>query len=92
MTFREIAGWAVTALALSPMIFGLGWGVFEHFVRPLFIPRAEIERIADQIMRDHPEDPQEWAFMEEHAAWFRSHTAEQGKWRRVRRELRRRLG
>lgn len=31
ITFREFAGWALTALALAPMILGLGWGLVEHF-------------------------------------------------------------
>ena len=51
----------------------------------------DYEAMADEVMRKHPEDPEEWAFMEEHAAWYRSHTFEQGKWHRVRKVIRRRL-
>ncbi|MDQ0441310.1 hypothetical protein [Methylobacterium persicinum] len=41
-------------------------------------------------MRGHPEDPEEWTFREEHAAWHRSHSSERARWRAVRREIRRR--
>lgn len=91
-TARQILGWICIILGAAPIVLGIGWVVWEFTIAPMMIPRAEINRIADQIMRDHPKDPQEWAFMEEESAWFRSHTVEQGKWRRVRRELRRRLG
>ena len=47
--------------------------------------------MADEVMRKHPDDPEEWAFREEQAAWFRSHSFERGKWHRVRRAIRRRL-
>jgi len=90
-TAKHILGWIAIILGATPIILGIGWVVWEFNILPMLIPREEIARIADQVMRDHPDDPQEWAFMEEHAAWFRSHTAEQGKWRRVRHELRRRL-
>jgi beta-galactosidase/beta-glucuronidase len=90
-TAKQISGWVCIILGAAPIVLGIGWSVWELIIAPMLIPREEIVRIADQVMRDHPEDPQEWAFMEEHAAWFRSHTVEQGKWRRVRRELRRRL-
>ncbi|MFG1419998.1 hypothetical protein V5F38_19545 [Xanthobacter sp. V0B-10] len=83
--------WLTIAAALSPIVIGVGWSVVEGSVLPRLVPRAEIEAMADAVMRDHPDDPEEWAFMEEHAAWHRSLSFEQGKWRRVRREIRRRL-
>ncbi len=82
-------GWF--ALAVSPIALGVGWVVYEGLIRPRLIPRAQIEASADEVMRNHPEDPEEWAFMEEHAAWHRSNAFEQGKWRRVRKVIRRRL-
>lgn len=78
-------------MALSPIVIGIGWGVVVGSVLPRLVPRAEIEAMADEVMRDHPEDPEGWAFMEEHAEWFRSHVVEQGKWHRVRKTIRRRL-
>ena len=43
------------------------------------------------LAKSYPEDPEAWAFMEEHAAWFRSQAFERGKWRRVRKLICRRL-
>lgn len=83
--------WLAIAVALSPIVLGIGWAVYEGSVLPRLVPRAEIEAMADAVMRNHPDDPEEWAFMEEHAAWYRSLSFEQGKWHRVRREIRRRL-
>lgn len=83
--------WLVITAALSPMVLGIGWVVYDMEIRPRLVPCKEIEAMADEVMRKHPEDPEEWAFMEEHAAWYRSHTFEQGKWHRVRKLIRRRL-
>jgi hypothetical protein len=90
-TIRIAANWVTIALALAPMALGLCAGVVERFLLPLLIPRAEIERLAEDVMRRSPDDPEGAAFCEEQAAWFRSEGREQGKWRRVRREIRRRL-
>jgi len=83
--------WLTIAAALSPIVLGIGWAIYEGSVLPRLVPRAEIEAMADAVMRDHADGPEEWAFMEEHAAWYRSLGFEQGKWHRVRREIRRRL-
>lgn len=88
---RYIAGWLAVVTALAPMVLGIGWAIYEDSVLPRLVPRAEIEAMADEVMRKHPEDPEEWAFMEEHAAWHRSLSFEQGKWHRVRKVIRRRL-
>lgn len=88
---RYIVGWLAVVIALAPMVLGIGWAIYEGSVLPRLVPRAEIEAMADAVMRDHPEDPEEWAFMEEHAAWYRSLIFEQGKWHRVQKVIRRRL-
>lgn len=88
---RYIAGWLAVVIALAPMVLGIGWAIYEGSVLPRLVPRAEIQAMADEVMRKHPEDPEEWAFMEEESAWYRSHTFEQGKWHRVRKVIRRRL-
>ena len=59
-------------------------------IRPMLIPRAEIERLADELMEKHGERAEEMAFIEEDHAWRYSQNFEQGKWRRVRKELERR--
>lgn len=88
-TLKDVAYWALIALSLSPIVIGIGGGIIEEVLSRL-IPRAEIQRLADEIAARHPIDPEGAAFTEEHAAWFRSRAVEQGKWRRVRKELRRR--
>ncbi len=83
--------WLLIAIAVSPIVLGIGWGIIEGSILPRVISRGEIERLADDIMRRYPAGPEEAAFIEEHAAWFRSHGYEQGKWLRVRKAIRRRL-
>lgn len=48
-----------------------GAGEIDSRAHARLVPRKEIEAMADEVMRDHPEDREEWAFMEEHAAWYR---------------------
>ncbi|MCO5131825.1 MAG: hypothetical protein M9932_14885 [Xanthobacteraceae bacterium] len=86
-----ILKWVAIGVAASPIIVGIGWSIVEASILPRFIPRSEIDGLADDIMRRRPNDAEEAAFIEEHAAWYRSQDYEQGKWRRVRKEIRRRL-
>ena len=83
--------WLMVGTALSPIVFAVGWVIVEGAILPRFLSRAEIETMADIVMRDHPNNAEEWAFMEEHAAWCRSRNFEQGKWNRVRKTIRKRL-
>jgi hypothetical protein len=83
--------WALIALVLSPIVIGIGWGIVEGSILPRLISRAEIEHLADDLMRRYPADPEEAAFVEEHTAWYRSESYEQGKWHRVRKLIRQRL-
>jgi hypothetical protein len=87
----SVLKWALFALALSPIVIGIGWGIVEGSVLPRLIPHEEIERMADDLMRRYPADPEEAAFIEEQAAWFRSEDHEQGKWHRVRKLIKLRL-
>ena len=82
---------AVMVIALSPIALALGWALVEGLVLPRLIPREAIDALAETVMRDHPEDPEGWAFREEHAAWVRSRAVEQGRWRRVRRRIKARM-
>ncbi len=59
-------------------------------IRPLLIPRAEIEQLADDLFDKHGDCAEEFAAMQEDRAWRYSQNFEQGKWRRVRKELERR--
>lgn len=82
--------WIALVSVGVPALGALGFQLYRFCYLPLRIPRAEIQRLADEIARDHPDDPDLAAFREEETAWYRGETVEQGKWRRVRRALRRR--
>lgn len=59
-------------------------------IRPMLIPRAEIEQLADDLFDKYGDCAEEFAAMEEDRAWRYSQNFEQGKWRRVGKELERR--
>jgi hypothetical protein len=79
--------WSLMVLGTAPAWGTLIWFLNELYIRPLLIPKAEIERLANELLRSHPADPAEAAFDEELNAWYRSETFAQGKWRRVKRLL-----
>ena len=85
------AEWLADALAytiaLAPIVLGLGSVIVEGSIRPRLIPRATIARLAQDLIHRHPDAPEAAALLEEHAAWHRSESYEQGMWRRVRREV-----
>lgn len=66
------------------------WHEWEFRLRPLFIPKADINATVDDLIVKHGPRAEEMAYAEEDRAWRYSNTYEQGKWRRVRRELWRR--
>jgi hypothetical protein len=90
-TAAVLMKWALIAFALAPVVIAIVWGIVETAILPRLIPKAEIDAHADDMMRRYPDDPEHAAFIEEHAAWFRSKIDEQGRWHRVRKEVRRRL-
>jgi hypothetical protein len=90
-TFLVSSKWLFITLAIAPMVIGVGWGIYEGSILPRLIPRAEIDTLTDEIMRRYPDDPEDAAFNETYSAWHRSNSFEQGKWHRVRKEVRRRL-
>ncbi len=80
-------GWKLAAMAAIP-VAAVAYYVYENVVRPGRIPQEEIESLADEMERRHPDDPDDGAFVEEQAAWFRGDIHEQGRWHRVRKALR----
>jgi hypothetical protein len=60
------------------------YAAYDHQVRPLFIPKAEIERLARELIAKYPDNPEQAAFNEEYSAWRNSNGFDQGKWKRVR--------
>jgi hypothetical protein len=85
MSGRDWLWWGLAVVCTAPIWGTFIWFLNELYIRPLLIPKAEIERLADALRRNYPTDPAEAAFTEEQNAWYRSDTFEQGKWRRVRR-------
>jgi hypothetical protein len=78
-------------LAFALLIGGVvGWHTWAFRICPLFIPKAEINAIVDELIEKHGPDAEDWARGYEEEAWYRSEIFEQGKWRRIRRELWRR--
>ncbi|MCA1867098.1 hypothetical protein HW571_15535 [Agrobacterium genomosp. 3] len=63
------------------------WLEWQTRIRPLLLSSSEIKRLADNLTERHGERAEEFASMEEDRAWRYSRSFEQGKWRRVRREL-----
>ncbi|CAN7237962.1 hypothetical protein LJR255_000921 [Pararhizobium sp. LjRoot255] len=76
----------VAAFALAVFL----WVEWQGRIQPLFIPHAEIARLADELVTADADRAEELAAIEEDRAWRYSENFEQGKWRRVRRELERR--
>lgn len=87
----QILKWLMAAAALAPFVLLIGMSLYEDFIRPWMVPRAEIEALVDDVLQNHPDDPEGWAFTEEERAWYRSDGFKQGKWHRVRKALRKRL-
>ncbi len=66
------------------------WVEWQRRIRPLFIARAEIIAIADEMEAAYGARAWEMAMIEQGRAWRYSRNFEQGKWRRVARALERR--
>lgn len=79
-------------IILIAVLFGLVglWQLWRFRLKPLFIPKADIDRMVDALIAEHGERAEDVAMMEEDRAWRYSDTLKQGIWRRVRRELWRR--
>lgn len=74
-------------LFVGPII---GWEIWQGILRPRLMGRAVLNRLVDEMLTKHGERAEDMAFTMEHRAWYDSDTFEQGKWRRVRKELQRR--
>ena len=83
--------WLMLVTVASLIAAGALWILCAPLVLAWRIPRRQVEALAEAVMREHPDDPEDWALLEEHSAWHRSRSHEQALWQRVRREIRRRL-
>ena len=82
--------WGGVTLCLFPIWGALLWELWEGSIRPRFITDAEVDALSTSMLARYGDRAEKIAFMEEDRAWRYSESFEQGKWRRVRRELRRR--
>lgn len=76
-------------IILIAVLFGLVglWQLWRYRLKPLFVPKVDIDRMADALIAEHGWRAEEIAFIEEDRAWRRGETLRQGIWHRVRREL-----
>jgi hypothetical protein len=82
--------WLTWLVASSPIWGTLLWHTWELSIRPRLIPAGDIKAIANELIARHGLRAEEIAVIEEDRAWRYSHTFDQGKLQRVRRELRHR--
>ncbi len=82
------AAYLIACMAVAA--YAVGVVIWHDSVKPRLIPREEIARLADEIAARHPDDPDHAAYRELEAARWKSDGAEQVKWKRVLKEIRRR--
>jgi hypothetical protein len=82
--------WIFGILVLSPVWSTLLWHVWEAVIRPRLINRNEILAKADELWERDNEHAFDIACAEEHRAWHYCDSFEQGRWRRIRKEIMRR--
>lgn len=90
MTSLSWIGLAYAVAGAGVFVFGIGFVIWHDSIKPRLIPREEISRLADDIAVRHPGDPDDAAYRELEAAWWKSDGAEQVKWKRVLKEIRKR--
>ncbi|MCZ4075000.1 hypothetical protein [Agrobacterium sp. LMR679] len=86
----SVSSWSSIVVIGACGLSAFMYVIWQQAVRPMLVPRAEIKRIADILMKAYGNAAEELAVIEEDRAWRYSRNFEQGKWRRVRAELRRR--
>ena len=69
----------------------IAFELFALYVAPYFIPRGAIDLIVEDLIADHGDKALDAAIAREDWAQQDTDTFERGKWRRVRRELEKRL-
>lgn len=89
MELASIVKWLLIGAALSPIWGAFLWEIWEGGIRPRLVPCAEIDALAAAKLARHGDRAEEMAFIEEDRAWRYSDSFEQGKWRRVRKQIER---
>lgn len=80
--------WFALGFLTSPCWDSVLWLVWDAVIRPRCIPAAAIRTLADEMNAMYGPRAEEMTMIEEDRAWRYSKAFEQGRWRRVRRELR----
>lgn len=83
-------GLAYALAGVGVFVFSIGFVIWHDSIKPRLIPREEISRLADDIAVRYPDGTDDAAYRELEAAWWKSDGAEQVKWKRVLKEIRRR--
>lgn len=78
---------SLICICTAPIWGTLLFHIWEQFIKPRFVPQAEITRMARQLVIEYGPDCDERAATEEHYAWHRGDIYQQAVWRRVRLEL-----
>jgi hypothetical protein len=78
---------AIWAICLLPIWGSLLWELWEGSIRPLLVPRAEIDALSMAMLVQHADRAEQMAFIQEDRPWRYSDSFEQGKWRRVRKTI-----
>ncbi|MBN4066205.1 hypothetical protein JYT43_00085 [Ahrensia sp. AH-315-G08] len=79
---------AIWVICLSPIWGALAWELWAGAIKPRLIPDEQIEALAKDMISVHGNRAAEFAFIKEDRAWRYSDSFEQGKWRRVRHQIR----
>lgn len=87
---KILADYAPLFSLLGIVVLVAIWHTWAFRLRPLFIPKSEINEIVDDLIARHGPEAEDMACAEEERVWTKSDVSAQGKWRRVRRELWRR--
>ncbi|WP_300012413.1 hypothetical protein [uncultured Roseobacter sp.] len=74
-------------VVLAPAVIAFVWVMWEGWVLPTLIPKSEIIALAGELIDEYSDRAVEVAANREYEAWYRSELTDQGKWRRVRREI-----
>jgi len=77
----------ILTVTTIPIWGTLAWEIWEGFIKPTLIPAHEIDALVAECVSRYGEDAADIAFMNADRAWRYCNSFEQGKWRRVRRQI-----
>ncbi len=77
------------AVVLAPAAIAFVWVMWENSVLPALIPKSEIILQANELIDVYGDRAEEVAANREYEAWHRSELTDQGRWKRVRCEIKR---